>query len=240
MQKAYQTKLLKLRTAAVAKTIEGLNEVGIDQMENHIRVSLNEPYLSSFVEKLNKNIAYHFGELQLEKMSNVYGVKSKPQWKRAVDEWVKTSLATKVTSMNGALIEEMTLWLADAIANFDDNTQSVQATTKMITAALRENYSNVATWQVRRIVHTETLSAAALGQFESVKAMNRDTTKTWVVTGLRTRADHLAMNGTTVDMDDYFILPNGDQMLFPRDSSMGAGASNIVNCACGVIYALKN
>lgn len=60
--------------------------------------------------------------------------------------------------------------------------------------------------------------------------------KVWVATyDDRTRDDHLAMDGVAVPNDEPFVLPDGTQMMFPGDISLGAGANQVCNCRCTMI-----
>lgn len=58
--------------------------------------------------------------------------------------------------------------------------------------------------------------------------------KVWIATtDSRVREQHLHMNGVSVvGMDTPFTMPNGTQMQYPMDSSLGAGASQTINCRC--------
>lgn len=58
--------------------------------------------------------------------------------------------------------------------------------------------------------------------------------KVWIATlDNRTRDQHSHMNGVSVvGMDTPFTMPDGTQMQYPMDSSLGAGASQTINCRC--------
>lgn len=58
--------------------------------------------------------------------------------------------------------------------------------------------------------------------------------KVWIATAdNRVREQHLHMNNAVVlGMDTPFTLPDGTQMQYPMDSSLGAGASQTINCRC--------
>mgnify|MGYP006284163615 CR=1 FL=1 len=61
-------------------------------------------------------------------------------------------------------------------------------------------------------------------------------TKTWhSMEDAKVRPSHAAVNGTTVPMEQPFVLAGG-LMLKPRDGSLGASLSEIVNCRCEVSY----
>lgn len=66
--------------------------------------------------------------------------------------------------------------------------------------------------------------------------MTGKTSKRWVaILDKVTRDTHRDVNGVVVPIDQPFYV--GDSLLmFPHDASMGAGAEELVNCRCSVIY----
>ena len=62
------------------------------------------------------------------------------------------------------------------------------------------------------------------------------TTKTWLpIIDNRTRDTHRELDGVTVPIAEPFQV--GEYlMMFPTDSSMGAGMEEIANCRCGIEY----
>lgn len=66
--------------------------------------------------------------------------------------------------------------------------------------------------------------------------MSGKRSKTWIaIIDKVTRDTHKDVNGTTVPIGEPFEV--GDSLLqFPRDTSLGAGPEEIVNCRCSVIY----
>ena len=62
---------------------------------------------------------------------------------------------------------------------------------------------------------------------------NGDVTKEWDASGdKRVRPTHAAMDGQRKGMDEPFTSPSGAQLMFPGDSSLGAGAEEVINCRC--------
>lgn len=90
------------------------------------------------------------------------------------------------------------------------------------------------------IARTESLAAFNEARDESVRQAveaaglePEAVTKTWRTSGLKnTRDTHRAMNGQKRQFDQPFRSPSGAQMMHPGDTSLGAGASEIINCAC--------
>lgn len=62
------------------------------------------------------------------------------------------------------------------------------------------------------------------------------TKKKWIDVGdKRERKTHLEVGGTTLPIDEPFSV--GDSLLqFPKDTSLGASADEIVNCRCSIQY----
>lgn len=59
--------------------------------------------------------------------------------------------------------------------------------------------------------------------------------KQWVATAdARTRTNHAAMNGTVVEMDEDFLMPDGTRMKHVGDPA--GGAANVINCRCVILY----
>ena len=110
--------------------------------------------------------------------------------------------------------------------------------TKLLYDNVTNYYQEIQEWQVRRIVQTESLTALSVASDESVRALGIPFNKTWVISGNNTRPAHLAMDGVTIPEDEAFNV-DGEQMMFPRDDSMGASAGNIINCACTCINTPK-
>lgn len=50
----------------------------------------------------------------------------------------------------------------------------------------------------------------------------------------RVRPSHKRMNGQRRGLDDPFISPSGDRLMFPGDTSLGADADEVVACRCRV------
>ena len=114
----------------------------------------------------------------------------------------------------------------------EDLSQGVERLTKRI----YEGYlATLEKWQCRRIAQTEAMIGMADASNLAAKTLDVGFTKQWCISGLgNTRASHELMDGVTVDEDEPFVLPGG-MLMYPHDTSMGADASEIINCACACI-----
>lgn len=95
------------------------------------------------------------------------------------------------------------------------------------------------------IARTETMMAVSASQHEAFQQAldkaGRDTslvTRTWRSAGdRRVRHTHMVMNGQkVVGMDMAFQSPSGAMLRYPGDTSLGAGAAEVINCRCIAIY----
>jgi uncharacterized protein with gpF-like domain len=100
--------------------------------------------------------------------------------------------------------------------------------------------------RLERIVRTETLTAASIGQAAAMNdagSIIPGLKKSWVnagddrVRGLKASdgADHVSLQGVILDFDQPFTDPrSGTKLMYPRDTNGQAG--DVINCRCSLIY----
>lgn len=110
-----------------------------------------------------------------------------------------------------------------------------------LTKEIYQRYlATIEKWQCRRIAQTEAMIGMAEAANNAAQTLSIHFTKQWCISGLgNTRASHELMDGLIVDEDEPFSLPGG-MMMYPHDTSMGADAGEIINCACCCIRRPKN
>lgn len=97
------------------------------------------------------------------------------------------------------------------------------------------------------IARTESLAAFSEARDEAFRqaadtgaVKPENVRKVWSAVGdSRTREAHAEMNGMEVGLNDPFQSPTGARLLHPGDTSMGAGAADIINCRCQVTYVVR-
>lgn len=91
------------------------------------------------------------------------------------------------------------------------------------------------------IARTETLTSLNASNQEAFRQglektnyTEQDVTRVWrSANDERVRHSHAAMNGVEVKgLNTPYVLPDGSMMMYPGDSSLGAPASQIINCRC--------
>lgn len=93
----------------------------------------------------------------------------------------------------------------------------------------------LSTDRARSIAENEANTTLNYSDFELMKRKGKKY-KTWVdVRDSKERATHLEVGGTTIPIDEPFQV-GGSLMLYPKDSSLGAGDGEIANCRCSIRY----
>lgn len=78
----------------------------------------------------------------------------------------------------------------------------------------------------------------AAGQAQAASGDGVSVERTWTATmDARTRPEHAAADGQTVDLHDTFNV-GGESLLYPGDPNGSAG--NTIGCRCQISYALSN
>jgi SPP1 gp7 family putative phage head morphogenesis protein len=157
------------------------------------------------------------------------------------DEKAVTNFMTEqvawLTMNAGAKITGISSTLTDSIAELILEMVRQGKSTNRIAAAISKLAPELGKKRSAVIARTETHNAAMAAVEAALKYKNiRIGSKTWVaINDNRTRPSHSAVGGTTVPFDQPFSV-GGALMMRPGDGSLGAGAEEIVNCRCSILY----
>ncbi len=106
----------------------------------------------------------------------------------------------------------------------------------VIGRAIRERFEpRFSRSRAATIARTEVHNAASYATHEQQKSFGVPAMrKQWVAnTDERTRANHIAVSGTNLPMDEDFVV-GGKKMAYPSDPR--GGAAEVINCRCVLIY----
>lgn len=226
----YEGKLLKARKAEVKRVLNLCREWNDpDSIETVINGQLDE---SGYYFDWQKGLFLNAGlpraksivrDLSRAKAEDVPGL-----WESELTRYAEQRAGENIVSVTGSLKEKLVGITRNLMA---EDTYGVEKLTQMIF----KEYNAIAEWMVRRIAQTETMIGLAEAGDVAARSLDIGFTKTWAVSGLgNTRDSHLAMDGIEVDADDPFRLEDC-LMMYPHDSSFGAPAGEIINCACDCI-----
>ncbi|MFP5116084.1 phage minor head protein [Bacillaceae bacterium C204] len=124
----------------------------------------------------------------------------------------------------------------DVLMNLWDVVYEGHFSINKATAALQESFA-FSKGRAERIARTEILSAGRAGQFHGDRQSGIVIGKKWMAAqNERTRRGHREADGQVVAFDEPFYVANGsgqlEPLMFPSDSSLGASASNVIQCRC--------
>ena len=164
---------------------------------------------------------------------------------KAADEediWL-SALRTYATTRAGNEIVTVSGTWKDSLVKIIRNTMQADPSLgiEKLTRKVYDEYTgDLEKWMCRRIAQTEAMIGMADASSLAAKTIDIPFTKQWCISGLgNTRESHEAMDGVIVDAEEPFTLPGG-LMMYPHDPSMGADASEIINCACDCIRRPKS
>lgn len=114
-----------------------------------------------------------------------------------------------------------------------------ESLTPMATDAEKRAFAREQEAKVRSIARTETTIAMNQGSIIALQKSGLPWEKSWVaVRDENTRNAHAVKSPTEyIRLDEAFIV-GGEQLVYPADTSLGASASNTINCRCSMNFRL--
>lgn len=143
--------------------------------------------------------------------------------------WLSDRSRREAELIQGATDEDVIMTLWDVVADG-------KFTIKKGADALRESFT-FSEGRALRIARTEIISAGRSGQYFADVQSGIVIGKKWQAAQQdRTRNGHREADGQIVAIDEPFYVANGngqiEPLLFPGDTSLGASASNVIQCRC--------
>ena len=232
--KIYQNRLIKLRRAEVARVLEQCKAYGsIDHWAEVIDMHLDESYLYDWFKGLYVRAGMPKAKSVARDLSLGKAAPDEGYWEGELIRHAEQRAGNEIVLVQGTLKEQLvgiTRTIMEA-----DTTMPIEKLAKEI----YKQYKAIELWQARRIAQTETMIGLADAGEVAARSLGIRYDKQWVISGLgNTRETHEIMDGVVVDMDEPFTLPDC-QMMYPHDSSLGAPAGEIINCACDVLHIPK-
>ena len=227
----YEQKLLKARRAEVRRVLlECRDWDDPERWPEVIGASLTESgYFYDWMKGLYLNAGLPRAKAITRDLSRSKAEEPSGMWEQEIMRYALSRAGEEIVSVEGSLKDTLVSILrAQMLQN--EGGVGVEKLTQQVFRA----YGNMAEWMVRRIAQTETMISLAEAGAVAADTLEVGFTKQWVTAGIRTRETHAAMDGIEVDQNELFILADC-QMRWPHDSSFGAPAGEIINCACDVI-----
>lgn len=235
----YINELNVRRTRELKRVLNDYKGFPMEALPGLVSNAFKEDYLPNLYERLYLRVGRPIAQLTAERVAkksyNAWEVKSRnPVWDDALKRYVEVVATSRIVTVTNTMKEFVFSTVKNATENVGQGIGIEKATQELIKGVLSE-WSGAREWMARRIMVTESLSAMSVASDVSARSLDIPLTKTWVTAGINTREAHAAMDGETVDLNDFFY-PDGEKMSYPRDGSFGASAANIINCSCTAIY----
>ncbi|MBQ3812880.1 MAG: hypothetical protein II841_04870 [Bacteroidales bacterium] len=228
----YEKRLAKERRGELRRVLELCREDGsVNNVPGILEGSLDESgYLLGWWQGLWTGAGVPMAKATAQDLREAKAAAEADVWLAAIRRYATARAGSNIVIVSGTWKASL-VNLARAMMA-EDLTAGIEKLTKKI----YEGYlATLEKWQCRRIAQTEAMIGMADAADVAAKTLDVGFTKQWCISGLgNTRASHELEDGVEVDENEPFSLPGGF-LMYPHDTSMGADASEIINCACACI-----
>ncbi len=226
----YEARLLRLRAHEVKRVLNLCMDVqNPAQWPGVIEANLDETgYLPKWFQGLFADVGLPMCKSTVRDLNKAKAAAGDRDafWLNELQDYAANRAGSNIVIVSGTLRDSLINVLRDQMEA--ELGVGIEKLTKRIYA----KYQELAKWQVRRIAQTESMVAMADAANVAAKTLDVGFTKQWCISGLgNTRDTHQIMDGREVDENEPFELEGG-LLLYPHDVSLGADASEIINCAC--------
>jgi hypothetical protein len=227
----YEQKLLKARREEVRRVLKMCRDYSDpEQWSVVIDGALDESgYFYDWMKGLYLNAGLPRAKSITRDLSRSKAEDPSGLWESELVRYATGRAGENIVSVSGSLKDELNKILQQHLLDTDG-----VIGVERLTQEVFRDYGKMAEWMVRRIAQTETMIGMAEAGAIAADSLDVGFTKQWCIAGIRTRESHLVLDGVEIDQDDLFNVGTS-MMRWPHDSSFGADAGEIINCACDVI-----
>ena len=227
----YEQKLLKARREEVRRVLKMCRDYSDpEQWSVVIDGALDESgYFYDWMKGLYLNAGLPRAKSITRDLSRSKAEDPSGMWEQELARYATGRAGENIVSVSGSLKDELNRILQQHLLDTDG-----VIGVERLTQEVFRDYGKIAEWMVRRIAQTETMIGMAEAGAIAADSLDVGFTKQWCIAGIRTRESHLVLDGVEIDQEDLFNVGTS-MMRWPHDSSFGADAGEIINCACDVI-----
>lgn len=226
---------IKRALNAKVKTVRNIvASHGVAAGKQHLHSDMTNPSLVASVKTLYTTVGLrHARDNQRRlKTETQKGLGFSELWTRFILQYLQRFLTTKITFEIQRTTRDYLLGV------LNESTVEGWSLDETLNALDTQTFTRM---QAARIVRTEVNRAANVGVMAQADSFEFQLQKTWIAThDKRTRgqhpgdhANHIALDGITIDLEDDFTDPiNGDKLEQPGDPN--ASAASTINCRCSI------
>ena len=232
----YETKLARNRRKELKRVLAlCMNVDDPDRIPDVLVDNLKETYLMDWWQDLWLAAGMPRAKKEARDLREAKAAAEEGVWASGLRTYATTRAGSNIVSVTGTWKDSLVRLVRGTMEADPD--RGVEKLTKDI---YRGYLGTLEKWQCRRIAQTETMIGTAEAGDLAARTLDVAFTKQWCTSGLdNVRDTHAAVDGVEVDQEEPFKLAGG-LLMFPHDTSMGADASEIINCACDVIRRPKS
>jgi HK97 family phage portal protein len=209
-----------------------------------------DEHLGNIKNTLKRHIKYtvdDFGNVIFNEAKSLWpGIETKStrQWEDWAARYVKKRTADSIGQIEGTTKKQV----QRVVKKFTEQSLIEGTNTAELASNLMDEFSSLGKSRATLIARTEVSSASNNASLNAAKSLQLpNMVKEWVSsTDERVRdggkdghgPDHEAMNGVEVPMEEKFTVPPDTSMEGPGDAD--AGADQICNCRCVLVFKSKN
>lgn len=227
----YQGRLEKDRRKELRRVLGLALDYPVDALPGLLEASLDESgYLPEWWQGLWTEAGLPMAKTTARDLRAMKAAEEEDVWLSQLRRYATTRAGNEIVTVTGTWKKTLVALVRAYME--EDLTLGIEKLTKRV---YRGYLATLEKWQCRRIAQTEAMIGMADAGAMAAETLSVHFVKQWAISGLgNTRASHELMDGVIVDEDEPFVLPGG-MMMYPHDTSMGADAGEIINCACDCI-----
>ena len=232
MAVSYERKIRRKRTKGIRASLDALVERNVPPGLWANEVDYSEPWMSPLLTDMYLTIG-HTGAVAVANRLLAKKADTTDVFTRALLQWAQTNLGSRITLMGDTVAK----WLRETIAAIYEghSSEGVEKLTRRLYDETQDKWDAIKKWQCRRIAQTEAMNSMNVAGLSAAEALGIPYEKTWSISGINTRESHEAVDGITLPQGGLFTV-GGYPMERPMDDRYGAPASEVINCACTLIY----
>lgn len=208
-------------------------------------IDANEPTIE---KTMKRHIGYsvrEFGDGIFQQAKQIWPGKHETKATRVYEDWAARYIAKQTGQHITTIMGTSRKKVQSIVKRLTQETIEQGFSNAELAAELRSEFEGLSKGRSRTIARTEVQMASNNASIEAVKSLQiPGMMKEWVtaqddrVRDDDAHADHSAMDGTEVEIDEKFVVPPDSEMDGPGDSS--APPEQVINCRCVLTFKSRN
>lgn len=234
----FERRLRTLRAKEIRRVLNLAESLRInpESLADFIEGQFREDYLQEWFVSLYTSVGVPQAKETIKDVLPKKDIGEDDIWMQTLDNYARRKAGERILLIEGSARDNLIKICRSELTN--NPTIGIEKLTNAICDTFTDD-GGLLLWQCRRIARTESMMAMSDSADMAARSLEMPLLKTWSISGIgNTRETHEVMDGVTIEQDEPFILQGGS-LMYPHDQSLGADASEIINCACCCMYTAK-